>query len=62
MVNGLRLHIQHRLGACGRQASSLLYDIGHRIALVQEPELWEKDSQVDKLCKWPKILKRTPRA
>ena len=39
MVNGLRLHVQHRLGACGRHASCLLDDVGHRIALIQEPEL-----------------------
>lgn len=39
MVNGFRLHVQHGLGACGRQPSRLLDDVGHRIALIQEPEL-----------------------
>lgn len=41
LVDGLGLHIQHGLGACGGQASRLLDDVGHRIALIQEPELWE---------------------
>ena len=39
MVNGFRLHVQHGLGACGRQASCLLDDVGHGVALIQEPEL-----------------------
>lgn len=39
LVNALGLHIQDRLGACGCCASRLLNDVGHRIALIQEPEL-----------------------
>lgn len=46
LVNGLRLHVQHRLGTCGRQAPRLLNDEGHGIALVQEPELQRKVGQV----------------
>lgn len=39
LVNGLRLYVQHGLCSCSCQASCLLNDVGHRIALIQEPEL-----------------------
>lgn len=51
-MNGLGLHVQHRLGTCGRQATRLLNDEGHRIALVQEPELQRKGRAG---CKLPQI-------
>lgn len=59
LVNGLGLHVQNRLGARGRQAPCLLNDEGHRIALVQEPELQRKGQAS---CKLPKISSPAPEA
>lgn len=42
LMDALRLDVQDVHGPCGGHSTSLLYDEGHGVTLIQESELWHK--------------------